>query len=120
MRPVQNAFQKLSCSEQRREGVAAYLWFSHRAKTRKGGVVYIYWHSELTTFRYLDLRIFNIVGRSCATICLREIQGIPVLVILGDSGIKSLGCPLNLHTNGGQEGNGRWDGGPPIANKSKV
>ncbi len=26
MRPVQNVFQKLSRTEQRREGVAAYLW----------------------------------------------------------------------------------------------
>jgi hypothetical protein len=24
--PVRNAFQKLSCTEQRREGVVAYLW----------------------------------------------------------------------------------------------
>ena len=27
MRPVQYAFQKLSRTEQRKEGVAAYLWF---------------------------------------------------------------------------------------------
>ncbi len=27
MRPVYNVFQKLSCTEQRREGVAAYLWY---------------------------------------------------------------------------------------------
>jgi hypothetical protein len=27
VQPVQNAFQKLSCTEQRREGVAAYLWY---------------------------------------------------------------------------------------------
>ncbi len=26
MRPVQNVFQKLSCTEQRRDGVVAYLW----------------------------------------------------------------------------------------------
>ncbi len=26
MRPVRNVFYKLSCTEQRREGVAAYLW----------------------------------------------------------------------------------------------
>jgi hypothetical protein len=25
--PVRNVFQKLSCTEQRREGVAAYLWY---------------------------------------------------------------------------------------------
>jgi hypothetical protein len=28
MRPVQNVFQKLSRTEQRREGVVAYLWFA--------------------------------------------------------------------------------------------
>ncbi len=27
LRPVRNVFQKLSCTEQRRERVAAYLWF---------------------------------------------------------------------------------------------
>ncbi len=26
MRPVRNVFQKLSCTEQRRQGVVAYLW----------------------------------------------------------------------------------------------
>ncbi len=31
MRPVRNVFQKLSCTEQRREGVVAYLWFYHQS-----------------------------------------------------------------------------------------
>jgi hypothetical protein len=38
--PAQNVFQKLSRTEQRREGVAAYLWLSQRERERDNKVVY--------------------------------------------------------------------------------
>jgi hypothetical protein len=30
VRPLRNVFYKLSCTEQRREGVAAYLWYAYK------------------------------------------------------------------------------------------
>jgi hypothetical protein len=35
VRPVCNVFYKLSCTEQRREGVAAYLWVCDRSESKK-------------------------------------------------------------------------------------
>jgi hypothetical protein len=44
MRPVRNVFQKLSRTEQRREGVVAYLWYK-MIKYRGPTALYLYSHT---------------------------------------------------------------------------
>jgi hypothetical protein len=50
MRPVRNVFQKLSRTEQRREGVVAYLWCreSMRAKVKCSMCLAGWWKGWLT------------------------------------------------------------------------
>ncbi len=62
MRPVRNVFQKLSRTEQRREGVVAYLWcypilrYVHIKYMRVGSfVVYLHMYDKLQLYKRVSI-----------------------------------------------------------------
>jgi hypothetical protein len=86
VRPIRNVFYKLSCTEQRREGVAAYLW----ARTSKN------WKYKVRSNLYYSLILSDRIGGGGGYFTWSNYLYLPSRRHGGEGWVKLLECASTI------------------------